>query len=417
MPDQSKPFLPDHTVAFLSDPYRFIGERCRAEAGDVFETRLLFKRTLCLSGPEAAALFYDLNRFQRQDAAPEPVRATLFGKGGVQGLDDAAHRQRKALFMRLTHGDALQGLLAHAADAWRECADEWLVLGEELVFYDAMRTLLTRAACRWAGLPQTEGDWPERTRQLSALFDEAAAPGLGHVRARMARGEAETWLADLIEDARAGRTDLPEDCATWAVAWHRDADDALMPPRIAAVELLNLLRPTVAVSVYLVLLVHALALHPQYRAPLAAGDSVLADAFIQEVRRWYPFFPAVAARVRHDFLWQGQFFREGRRVMLDLYGTNHDPCSWADPEAFLPERFLSQTPTPFNFIPQGGAEAAGNHRCPGEAITVALMHQAMQMLLQHLEYEVTTQNLALDYSRLPALPREPLCIRVNTVRF
>ena len=57
MPDQSKPFLPDHTVAFLSDPYRFIGERCRAETCYVFETRLLCKRTLCLSGPEAAALF------------------------------------------------------------------------------------------------------------------------------------------------------------------------------------------------------------------------------------------------------------------------------------------------------------------------------------------------------------------------
>jgi fatty-acid peroxygenase len=38
-----------------------------------------------------------------------------------------------------------------------------------------------------------------------------------------------------------------------------------------------------------------------------------------------PFFPAVAARVRRDFDWKGYRLPRGRRVLLDLYGTDYDP--------------------------------------------------------------------------------------------
>lgn len=38
----------------------------------------------CLKGPEAAALFYDPERFKREGAMPSPIRKTLLGEGGVQ---------------------------------------------------------------------------------------------------------------------------------------------------------------------------------------------------------------------------------------------------------------------------------------------------------------------------------------------
>lgn len=44
----------DHSAAFRADPYRFISRRCRELGTDVFETRLLLHRTLCVSGAEAA---------------------------------------------------------------------------------------------------------------------------------------------------------------------------------------------------------------------------------------------------------------------------------------------------------------------------------------------------------------------------
>lgn len=81
----------DSSLDLLADPYRFIGRNCAALDSDVFETRLQLQPTICMTGAQAAELFHDPMRFQRQGAAPEPLRATLFGKGAVQGLDGEGH--------------------------------------------------------------------------------------------------------------------------------------------------------------------------------------------------------------------------------------------------------------------------------------------------------------------------------------
>lgn len=47
----------DSTLALLRDPYRFVSRRA-AELGEgVFETRLLLRRTTCMTGAEAAEVF------------------------------------------------------------------------------------------------------------------------------------------------------------------------------------------------------------------------------------------------------------------------------------------------------------------------------------------------------------------------
>lgn len=91
--------LPDSTMGLLSDGYTFISKRCERHRSDVFATRLLFQPTICMRGREAALILYDEERFQRETAAPGWLERTLFGKGGVQGLDGAAHRDRKQMLM------------------------------------------------------------------------------------------------------------------------------------------------------------------------------------------------------------------------------------------------------------------------------------------------------------------------------
>lgn len=54
----------------------------------------------------------------------------------------------------------------------------------------------------------------------------------------------------------------------------------------------------VAIARYCAFIVHALHLHPQERERLAVGGEDHCTAFVNEVRRYYPFFPMVAARVR-----------------------------------------------------------------------------------------------------------------------
>lgn len=400
---------PDSSLALLRDPYRFIGKRCRRYRSDVFQTRILLRRTLCMSGREAARLFYNPGYFMRAGAAPGRVQKTLFGRGGVQILDGEEHRHRKHMFMSFMTPEAIGRLGEIAAAQWGIRARRWCDM-ESVVLYEELQRLLTRAVCEWAGVPLPEPELAKRSRQLSALFDSAGSVGPRHWLSRLARKRAERWLMDLIEEVRAGWLHPPRGSALHAVASYRDPYGRLLRPHEAAVEMLNILRPTVAVSVYIVFAAHALHRYPECRARLRAGERNYADFFIQEVRRFYPFFPAVMARVRHDFEWKGYRFPKGRRVMLDLYGTNHDARSWPSPDEFRPERFRSWNGNSFNFIPQGGGDYLANHRCPGEWITIELMRGALAFLTGRIRYEVPEQDLRIDYSRLPAMPRSRFII-------
>ncbi len=136
-----------------------------------------------------------------------------------------------------------------------------------------------------------------------------------------------------------------------------------------------------------------------------AEDGAFRAAFVQEVRRTYPFFPLVAARAAAPFEWHGHDFPEGQRVLLDLYGTNRHPAAWEAPEAFRPERFLEWPGDPFTMVPQGGGGHAINHRCPGEWSTIRLMDLFAEVLAGRLDLRVPESDLALDMSALPALPR------------
>lgn len=396
----------DETLALLRAPYDHVRDTCARLGSDLFETRLLLRRTVCMRGARAAALFYDEDRFIRSGAMPEPVRATLLGKGGVQGLDGEPHRVRKAMFMSLMTNDRVQELARLAEREWLSAIPSW-VGRERLCLYDAIQPILMRAVCAWTGVPLPREDEARRTRDAAALFDRAAALGIGHIQARLARRRSERWLAALIEKVRNDGIKPPPDSALGTIASHQDASGRLLSPRIAAVELLNVLRPTVAVSVYITFIAHALHC---FRDASPGDDSEAAvERFVQEVRRFYPFFPALIARARRQFEWEGIDFPAGRRVLLDLHATNRSD-EWRDPDVFRPERFLDQPDDLFMFIPQGGSNHHRQHRCPGEAITLALMKMAAPMLIARLAYDVPEQNLRIDRSRMPALPADRFVI-------
>lgn len=173
---------------------------------------------------------------------------------------------------------------------------------------------------------------------------------------------------------------------------------------MAAVELLNVIRPIVAVSVYLTFAALALHQYPECRTPLLSPDPRSRTWFALEVRRFYPFFPSLVARVRENFTWNSFHFKKGARALLDMYGINHDPAVWQDPMAFRPERFREQTITPFNFLPQGGGDVASGHRCPGEEIAMALIERTAELLASKISWTVPEQDLTIDYTRLPVLP-------------
>jgi fatty-acid peroxygenase len=239
-------------------------------------------------------------------------------------------------------------------------------------------------------------------RALEAMIDSPAALGPRHWRGLRARRHCERWVAEATRDA--GDGDRPIDLLVRQIAPVSEADR-----RVAAVEVINLLRPIVAVARYITFAAAHLVVSRSRREDLA--DAQWRHAFVQEVRRTAPFFPMVAARARGDDVWNGEQIRRGQFVFLDLYATNHHPDSWAEPELFDPARHIDRAADPFELIPQGGGDHWTGHRCAGEWLTIALMDQAIRHLVQTIEYDVPLQDLSVRLNRIPTAPHDGVRIR------
>jgi fatty-acid peroxygenase len=285
---------------------------------------------------------------------------------------------------------------------WQASIREWARL-DRVTLHDAVRQILCRAVCLWAGVPLKASEVAARTRELAEMIDGAGSIGPRNWRGHMLRRRTERWTRQLVDYIRSGRRLVPRDSIASAIAWHFEPHGELMPADTAAVELINVLRPTIAVARFITFAALALHEHPAAAADLRSGDAVALERFVQEVRRFYPFFPAVGGRVKLEFTWRGHRFTKGTWVLLDLYGTNHDPRIWEQPEVFRPARFADAEPGPFAFIPQGGGHPLHGHRCPGEDIAVELTGAAVRRLLE-LDYDVPEQDLRIDMSSVPAKP-------------
>ncbi|GHE45979.1 cytochrome P450 [Streptomyces vinaceus] len=407
----------DSTLPLLAGGYAWLPDRMRATDGEPVRTRLLGRPVIALRGPEAIGFFYDERHVKRTAALPGPVLDTLFGRGAVHTLDGDAHRVRKAMFLALLKdGAGVSALAEHVAQHWSKAAAEWED-GRDVVLFDEAAVILARAVCAWVGVERSDEAYRRVAEDCVAMVDGFATPGPRHWRARAARKRQEGALAAEIRTTREGG-ELVSDSGTAleVVAWHRDADGRLLDPHTAAVELLNIIRPTVAIAWFAVFAAHALHRWPAHREPLRKDTaSRYARAFAHEVRRFYPFAPFIGGLAVSDLTWRGENIAKDTLVLLDLYGHDHDPGLWDSPYRFDPQRFTDREPGADELIPQGGGDPARGHRCPGEDITVAVLSTLVTQLAD-LDFEVPEQDLTIPLSRVPTRPRSGFVFRAARER-
>jgi fatty-acid peroxygenase len=409
------PFRED-SLRLMTRGYGWLPDRRRALRRRTVRTHLGGLPVLGLEGPDAARFFYDEQHVRRSHAIPEPVQGTLFGKGAVHTLDGEQHRVRKAMFVSLLMDGGFDDLVERARTAWDDAVPGWAEQ-QEIVLFRESAPVLTRAVTGWVGVPLADEEVPAFARDLQAMVDGFATGGPRHWRARRARGRREGMLGRMVEQVRAGELDARAGSVLEVVSTHRDAEGELLDPRVAAVELLNVIRPTVAISWFLAFSGHALIRWPGNRERLAAGDPAFAEAWAHEVRRFYPFAPFVGGRAPRPVEWDGERVPAHSMVLLDLYGQNHDPQVWGDPYAFRPDRFLTAEGTvrdigAFELVPQGGGDPRTGHRCPGELITVAVL-SALAVRLARLAAEVPEQDVSIPLHRIPSRPRSGIVLRVS----
>lgn len=404
----------DHTLALLSDGYTFVTKRCDRYGSDIFKTRLMLQDTICMMGEEAAQEFYKGDRLTRRGAIPPTALWLLQDQGSVATLDDKAHHWRKQMFMSLMTPESIQQLVDITAKYWDSAISNWEGM-DHVVLLEEVQEILCRAVCQWTGTPLTESDAKQRTREFAAMIDGAGAIGPRNWRGMLLRTRTERWIQNLITQVRNGKQNVAEDSALYIIAWHRDLEGNMLDPHVAAVELINLLRPTVAVANYIVFAALALHNYPlcqtKLKDRLKTSDDDYLTWFVQEVRRFYPFFPVVGGRVKEEFEWREHHFAKGTWILLDLYGTNHDARIWQEPKAFQPERFRDWNGNPFSLIPQGGGnDYTLTHRCAGEWATIELLKRCVRLLTTAMQYDVPEQDLHINLSRFPAIPKSRFII-------
>ena len=398
----------DSTVSLAHEGYTFISSRCDRLGSDIFWTRLAGKRVFCLRGASAAALLYGDAPLTRVGAMPKSAQHLLQDEGSVQTMESEAHRARKALFLHLLGDDARGTFADELRRAWERQRCQWHP-GTLVSLYATLNGVLTESALRFAGLPADHVKG--RTREFASMVDNAGLVGPPNWWARTLRLRSERWAASSLARIRSGEATAANGRMAQLVAEHSDNGE-LLDLNVAAVELLNILRPIVAISRFIVFAAIAMERHPQWAEEFKTHpDSPALEPFAHEVRRFYPFFPLIGSRTTEPLAWQGHEFPQDSWLLLDLYGTNHDPSLWESPFSFRPERFLDDAPAPNSLVAQGGGEYATSHRCPGEMLTVDAIRHGVTFLSE-LNYTVPAQDLGIPLGTMPALPVRGLTIAV-----
>ncbi|MEK4825951.1 cytochrome P450 [Niallia sp. FSL W8-0951] len=394
----------DKTITLLKEGYLFINNRMDKFNTDIFTVRLLGQNVICIKGEEAVKIFYDTEKFQRNGAAPNRVQQSLFGKNAVQTMDDEKHLHRKLLFMSLLTPEH-QKKLANLTTVYLEEAIKQWEQRDQIVLFDEIKNILCKVACQWAGVPLAEEEILERADDFIAMVYAFGTLGPEHWKGRMARNRAERWIRQVIEEVREGKLETEQGTALHEMAFYEKIDGTRLDTEMAAIELINVLRPIVAIATFITFSALAFHEYKEQREKLRTADDRHFDMFVHEVRRYYPFGPFLGARVRTNFMWKNQEFKEGTLVLLDIYGTNHDARLWENPNQFNPSRFENWQGGLYDFIPHGGGDPAKGHRCPGEGVTVELMKVVLRTLATELDYDVPVQDLHYDLSQMPTLPK------------
>lgn len=392
----------DATAAFLAEGYPFGHRRFESVGGDAFRARLQGRRVTLFRGHRAVRGFYEGDRFARPGAIPRSVVHSLQDVGSVQTLTGDPHRQRKSLFTSVLDAVAVADLDRIFTEEWHAAQTGWATR-RSVSLLEASGQVLGSAALRWLGVPETAEHRRALTNQCLAMIDGAGSFGPRNWCGRIRRRATERWALGTVRAAREGAvaSDTPIGRLVTGLA---GADD-----RTIAVELLNLLRPTVAVSRFVMFAGLALHEHPQWRDAVAT-EVETARAFAQEVRRTTPLFPAVGGLATEDLDLAGVPVRTGDWVLVDLFATDRHPGEWAHAWRFDPSRFLQPSAPPV--VAQGAGDVGHTHHCPGETATVDLLTTAVQ-LLADLPWRLPPQDLRVDLRRLPAEPASRVRIEVD----
>jgi cytochrome P450 len=113
------------------------------------------------------------------------------------------------------------------------------------------------------------------------------------------------------------------------------------------------------------------------------------QAVVKETFRLHPPAPLLLPRQAETTTEvRGYTVPKGTRVLVNVWAIGQDRARWAEPEKFMPERFLEKEVDfrgrDFDLLPFG----AGRRICPGLPLAARMVHLMLATLLHRFEWRL-----------------------------
>jgi hypothetical integral membrane protein (TIGR02206 family) len=118
--------------------------------------------------------------------------------------------------------------------------------------------------------------------------------------------------------------------------------------------------------------------------PEATAQLPYLDAVVRETLRMRPVLPDVVRELATPYQLGGWLLPVGTRVSPCIHLAHRHECSWPEPDAFRPERFLDATVDPYAWIPFGG----GSRRCIGLAFALYEIKVVLATMLREARFRL-----------------------------
>jgi cytochrome P450 family 135 len=384
-----------HTVRWMRRPLEFL-DSCRRRYGDAFSVTFVGFQSpsVFISDPDAIR---DLYRSRENRLPPGRTVALepVMGRRSVLLLEGADHLSRRKLMLPPFHGERMRAYEAVIAEAINAEIDSWAT-GVEFPVHPRMQAVTLEVIVRAVFGVSDPGRLEALRGRLGPMLAHLADPGIqlkALLAQRFGRSDplealrrdveaVDELLYAEIADRRADpalqqREDILAMLVTARLENGDGLDDRELRDQLVTLLLAGHETTATALAWTFDLLLRNPRPLARLRAQLAEGDDRYLRAVITEALRLRPVVPLAGRRLADELRVGEWLLPPGTDVTPAFWLTHTRPDLYPEPLAFRPERFLSNPPETYAWVPFGG----GVRRCLGAAFAEFEMRVVLREVL------------------------------------
>ena len=384
------------TIRLLARPVPFF-ESARRRYGEPFTARILRAgRLVFISDPPSIKALFGADRENIVAPGRNVVLGPLLGERSLLLLNGPEHLARRKLMLPPFHGERMRAYERVMEEATEREISRW-PLNREFRIHPSMQAITLEVIMRAVfGVGEDHRDdlWQRLLAILAATRSPLAIgltmPAVRRIgafrRVRRTIAETDEILAAEIAARRADpNLASREDILSLLVAARDENGEGMSDAELRDQLLTLLMAGHETTATALAWAFDLLFRHPEamerLREEVEGDEHEYLDAVAEETLRLRPVVPFIGRELCVPMELGGRQLPPGTVVMPSIYLTHTRADLYPEPYAFRPERFLTEPPETYSWIPFGG----GTRRCIGAAFAQVEMRVVLRTVLRTVE--------------------------------